>query len=60
MILTGRRIGGEETDRLGLISRLVADEEVESTANEIGRSIAALSAPVIRAAKAAVGGPFDD
>lgn len=44
LLYTGRRVGGEEAFALGLCDRLVASEDVRSTAHELAATIA-MSAP---------------
>jgi enoyl-CoA hydratase/carnithine racemase len=41
MLLTGDVIGGEEAHRIGLVTRLVADEDVEGEATELAARLAA-------------------
>lgn len=59
MVLTGRRMGAEEAERAGLVSRVVPDDEVLDTALEIARTIAQASRPVAIAAKEAVNAAFE-
>lgn len=40
MLLTGRRIGGEEAQRIGLVDRLVPQEEVRSAALRLASEVA--------------------
>ncbi len=51
LLLTGRRFDAEEADRIGLLSRLVDDEQVMATALDIAKSIAANSAFGVRMSK---------
>lgn len=54
LLYTGRQIGPEEAYRHGLVDRLVSDGEVEATALELARSIAANAPLAIRALKQAL------
>ena len=51
MILTGERIGAQEALRLGLVNRLVAEAELESTVETLLTLISEQSAPVLEMAK---------
>jgi enoyl-CoA hydratase/carnithine racemase len=51
LVFTGRAIGADEADRLGLIHRVVPTEDAESAAIDLARAIAAQSAPGIRVLK---------
>ncbi|GED98883.1 enoyl-CoA hydratase-related protein [Gordonia crocea] len=59
LILTGRSIGAAEADALGLVSRVVADEEAEATAFEMAAQIAAKSSIATAVAKEAVNLVFE-
>jgi enoyl-CoA hydratase len=54
MLLTGKTISAPEAFAAGLISRVVADEDVESEANRVAAEIAQLPALAIRLVKEAV------
>ncbi|MDJ0360018.1 MULTISPECIES: enoyl-CoA hydratase-related protein [unclassified Rhodococcus (in: high G+C Gram-positive bacteria)] len=54
LILTGRRIDADEAHRIGLISRVVPDDEVVEQARVIARQIAGFSPRAARAAKECV------
>ena len=54
LILTGDMISAEEAERLGLVNRVVAPEELESTTMEIAGKIAEMSPVALRMAKQAV------
>jgi enoyl-CoA hydratase len=51
LIFTGAIIDAIEADRIGLVNRVVPDENVLEAAREIGRKIAAQSALAVRLAK---------
>jgi len=52
MLLTGRRVGGEEAARMGLADRLGADGEVRSAALGLAADIAASAPLAVRAIRA--------
>jgi enoyl-CoA hydratase len=54
MILTGRSIGADEAERIGLVTRVVPAEAVLDAALELAATIASLPPLAVRAAKAAV------
>lgn len=55
LVLTGRLIDGEEADRIGMVSRLVAHDQLLDVAMETAETIATFSLPSIIAAKEMVG-----
>jgi len=59
MILTGRTMKADEADRLGLVSRLVADDQVLTVALEVAATIAGKSAIASALAKEAVNRAFE-
>lgn len=59
MILTGRMIGAEEAERIGLVSRVVADEKALEEALEVAATIASKSKPASWMAKEAVNAAFE-
>ncbi|WP_410875880.1 enoyl-CoA hydratase [Nocardia sp. A7] len=59
MVLTGRTIGAEEAERAGLVSRIVAADDLLDVAAEVAETIAAKSLPVTMIAKEAVNRSFE-
>ncbi|GAB3151844.1 enoyl-CoA hydratase [Microbacterium neimengense] len=54
LVLTGRRMGAEEAERAGLVSRVVPAAELRDAAMEVAQAVAAKSLPVVYAAKEAL------
>jgi enoyl-CoA hydratase/carnithine racemase len=54
MLLTGRRLNGQEALQMGLVNRLLPRSELLKTADEIARRIASYNPVVVRNAKQAV------
>ncbi len=54
LFFTARRIDGREAARLGVVQRLVADDELEAATLALARTIAGNAPLTIRAAKAAI------
>jgi enoyl-CoA hydratase/carnithine racemase len=54
MILTGRAVTAEEAERIGLVNKVVPDDELLAAALELARSIAEKSPDAIRLAKQAM------
>ena len=54
LVLSGRLIGAEEAERIGLVSRLVPASDLLAEAEKLARTIASKSLPSVYAAKAAL------
>jgi enoyl-CoA hydratase/carnithine racemase len=54
LFFTARRIGAAEALSLGMLQRVVSDEELESTTLELARTIASNAPLTLKAAKAAI------
>ncbi len=54
LVLTGRRMGAEEAERAGLVSRVVPAADLRDAAMEVAEAVAAKSLPVVYAAKEAL------
>jgi enoyl-CoA hydratase/carnithine racemase len=54
LIFTAARIDADEAERIGMVERVVTDEELEEVADELAREIAAQPPLAVRAAKRAV------
>lgn len=59
MVLTGRQIDAEEAERIGLVSRVVPDGEVDAEAKTVAELIASKSKPAAQLAKEAVSAAFE-
>jgi len=59
MVLTGRMMDAEEAERAGLVSRIVAAEELVDEAVRVAGEIAALSRPAVYMAKEAVNRAYE-
>jgi enoyl-CoA hydratase len=59
MCLTGRLIGAEEAERIGLISRIVPAAELKEDAIKTATKIAALSRPAVMMVKEAVNAAYE-
>lgn len=55
LVLTGRMIGAEEADKMGLVSRVVAHDDLLETAKAVAEEISGFSIPSLMAAKEMVG-----
>src|SRR5690349_4942905 len=55
MFFTGRQFDAREAEKMGLVNRVVADELLESTVEEMARTIAANAPLTVRCAKLVVG-----
>lgn len=54
LILTARRIGADEAERMGLVNRVASEDGLEACALEVARAIAANGPVAVRAAKEAI------
>jgi enoyl-CoA hydratase/carnithine racemase len=54
LLLTGRALSAEEALAAGLVSRVVADDQLVSTALSVARQVASFSSPVARRIKACI------
>lgn len=59
MVLTGRHIGADEAERIGLVSRVVPDDQTLAQATEVAELIASKSKPAAQMAKEAVASAFE-
>lgn len=59
MVLTGRRMGAEEAERSGLVSRVVPADELADQAFEVAQTISTRSLAAAYAAKEAVNSAFE-
>ncbi len=59
MVLTGRHIGAEEAERIGLVSRVVPDDQLQAEAEKAAETIASKSKPAAQMAKEAVNAAFE-
>ncbi|WP_150526587.1 enoyl-CoA hydratase-related protein [Roseibium sediminis] len=51
MILTGRMVGAEEALRIGLVSRVIADDQLEAVAHEVAATIAGYPGDIVQMAR---------
>ncbi len=59
LILTARRVGAEEAERIGLVNRVAPEGRLRETALALARAIAANGPVAVRAAKDAVDGGLE-
>ena len=59
MVLTGRHIGADEAERIGLVSRVVPDDQLQAEAEKAAGTIASKSKPAAQMAKEAVSAAFE-
>ncbi|GAB3186602.1 enoyl-CoA hydratase [Nesterenkonia suensis] len=59
MVLTGRQVDAEEAERIGLVSRVVPDGELDAEAKTVAELIASKSKPAAQMAKEAVTASFE-
>lgn len=55
LVLTGRMIAADEADRIGLVSRVVASDQLMEVATQVAQEIASYSIPSIVASKEMIG-----
>lgn len=60
MFFTGRQFDAREAEKMGLVNRVVADDALESTIDEMTRTIAANAPLTVRCAKLVVGEALKD
>jgi enoyl-CoA hydratase/carnithine racemase len=59
LMLTGRRVGAEEADRLGFLTRMVAVEELDATVDELAAGLATKSPLVMKLGRDSFYGVWD-
>jgi len=60
MFFTGRQFDAREAEKMGLVNRVVADDALESTVEEMARTIAGNAPLTVRCAKLVVGEALKD
>jgi len=60
MFFTGRQFDAREAEKMGLVNRVVADDQLEATVEEMARTIAGNAPLTVRCAKLVVGETLKD
>jgi enoyl-CoA hydratase/carnithine racemase len=60
MFFTGRQFTAQEAEKMGLVNRVVPDDQLESVVNELARTIAENAPLTVKCAKLVVGEVLKD